>query len=157
MAALNNLILYKKYTTNQNQKGKCCAFKAFLLDCLENDRTRGKKTRMIAQALDHLSQHQQHWHLYKQLLVKDSSDIHRLESRSMNWFIFHQVKKIKVQYWGVEFVQHIKKRNQMYVFDLLCGTLQNCVFWQYHTKIPELVCRSLMIPDLYPDTSSKKL
>jgi hypothetical protein len=43
MAALKSFILYKKYTTNQNQKGKCCAFKAFILDFLENDRTRGKR------------------------------------------------------------------------------------------------------------------
>jgi hypothetical protein len=35
MAALNSFVLFKKYTTNQNQKGKGYAFKDFILDCVQ--------------------------------------------------------------------------------------------------------------------------
>jgi hypothetical protein len=45
LAALNRLILFKKYTTNQNQKGKGYAFEAFVLDFSENDGTRRKRRR----------------------------------------------------------------------------------------------------------------
>lgn len=45
LAALNRLILFKKYTTNQNLKGKGYAFEAFILDCLENDGARRKRRR----------------------------------------------------------------------------------------------------------------
>ena len=35
MAALNSFIFFKKCTTNQNQKGKGCAFKDVILHCVE--------------------------------------------------------------------------------------------------------------------------
>jgi hypothetical protein len=35
MATLNNFILFKKYTTHPNPKGKGYAFKDFILDCTE--------------------------------------------------------------------------------------------------------------------------
>jgi hypothetical protein len=34
VATLNSFILFTKYTTNQNQKGKSYAFKDFTLDCV---------------------------------------------------------------------------------------------------------------------------
>jgi hypothetical protein len=43
VAALNSFILFKKCTTNQNQKVKGYAFKAFMLDSSENDSARRKK------------------------------------------------------------------------------------------------------------------
>jgi hypothetical protein len=43
LAALNSIILFKKCTTNQNQKVKVYAFKAFMLDSSENDSARRKK------------------------------------------------------------------------------------------------------------------
>jgi len=42
MAALNSFI-FKKCTTNQNQKDKFYAFKAFMLDSSENDSARRNK------------------------------------------------------------------------------------------------------------------
>jgi len=48
----------------------------------------------------------------KRLLVKDPSDVHRLESRNMKCFMCHQVKKIKVRYRGVEFVLYINKEKK---------------------------------------------
>jgi hypothetical protein len=35
MAAVNNYILFKRYTTYPNQKGKGCAFKDFILNCVQ--------------------------------------------------------------------------------------------------------------------------
>jgi len=46
-----------------------------------------------------------------QFLMKDPSDVHRLESRNMI-FMFHRVNKIKVRYQGVEFALHINKEKK---------------------------------------------
>ena len=35
MAVLNSFMLFKKYTTNQNQNGKGCAFKDSIPDCVQ--------------------------------------------------------------------------------------------------------------------------
>jgi hypothetical protein len=52
MAALNSSILFKKYTANQNQKGKGYIFKDFLLDCVQKmteqeDTERRKRVQMM--------------------------------------------------------------------------------------------------------------
>jgi len=35
IVALNSSVLFKKYITNQNQKGKCYAFEDLILDCVK--------------------------------------------------------------------------------------------------------------------------
>lgn len=95
----------------------------------------------------------------KHLLAKDPSDVHSLESRNMEWFAFHQVKKVKVQCRGVEFIQHINKGKKP---DLRVWL----VVWQF-TKLHVLaishniswtgIQKFNMIIDTYPNISSKKL
>jgi hypothetical protein len=93
------------------------------------------------------------------LLVKDPSDVHRLESRTMKWFMFHQVKQIKVRYRGVEFVLYINKEKKpdLCVWLAVWQFGKLCVLAVSHKTSWNAVQKFNMIPDLYRNTSSEKL
>jgi len=69
MDTLNSFILFTKYTTNQNQKGKGYAFKDFILDCVwemtEPENREDRKT------MNHYPQHQTHQHHRHHLHAND--------------------------------------------------------------------------------------
>lgn len=52
-----------------------------------------------------------------------------------------------------------RKETRLCVFNLQCGTLQNCMFWWIsHTKkLLNRYAKFNMIPDIYPNTCSEKL
>lgn len=96
MAALNSLVLFKKYTTNQNQKGKVCGFKDFVLDCIqkmtEPEGREDKKVSADDESLALMSAVQTPL-LRKRRPVKGPPTICRVDSKFIKWLMFHQAKK----------------------------------------------------------------
>jgi hypothetical protein len=87
--------LFIKYTTNQNQKGKGCALKDLILDCVqkitepsEREDENGSADHEESLAIISPAPSPSPLTPHKRLPVKDPADCSQLDLKLLKWFMF---------------------------------------------------------------------